>query len=224
MSIKCYTTSMEKPEKKKAFWHKLVCHFVNKDKKEKNSNDKKLYSNSANTVVKIKNALLQLLSQNKLTDISITNLVKLAGIYRATFYLHYRNINEIVDDIQKDIFDRYNNIKEDVKDIDLYKDMDRLINIIGEYLEQDKEYMQAIISTKTFGSLAIQLIELANITLNENFARFEHFSRIEDLNTKIAVFTGALVWACRDWAKGDSDKFATTGKYLADLGKELFNN
>ena len=47
---------------------------------------KKLYSNSANTVVKIKNALLQLLSQNKLTDISITNLVKIKVCWAFIFY------------------------------------------------------------------------------------------------------------------------------------------
>ncbi len=214
---------MEKPEKKKAFWHRLICHFVNKDKKEKNNNDKKLYSNSANTIVKIKNSLLQLLSKQNLSEISITNLVQLAGIYRATFYLHYKNINEIVTDIQKDIFSRYNNIKEGVANIDLYQDISALINLIGEYLEQDKEYMQAIISTNTFGGLGIQLIELAKSAIIDNFTKFNHITEIGDINTKLSVFTGAVIWSCREWLKSDNSEFATTGKYLTDLGVRLFN-
>ena len=83
---------MEKHEKKKSFWNRLIRHFINKDKRRENSSDKKLYSNSANTIVKIKDGLLQLLSQKDLSKISITNLVQLVGINRATFYLHYKNL------------------------------------------------------------------------------------------------------------------------------------
>lgn len=213
---------MEKHEKKKSFWNRLIRHFINKDKRRENSSDKKLYSNSANTIVKIKDGLLQLLSQKDLSKISITNLVQLVGINRATFYLHYKNINDIVKDVEKDIFLRYNKIREKLANVDIYADISLFVNLIGEYMELDKEYMQAIISTNAFNSLSVKLVELANVTVVENFNTFNHIQHLKDANTKIAIFTGATICSCRQWLKGEDLKFDITAKYLIELGKTLF--
>ncbi|MFQ6723871.1 MAG: hypothetical protein ACLRFE_00870, partial [Clostridia bacterium] len=100
---------MEKSEKK-SFLSRLL-NLKNKTK----SDGKRLYSNTKQTTTKIKLALLDLLNNKDLSRINITNLVKVAGVYRATFYLHYKSLNDVINDIEKDVIDCYEDIKSQMK-------------------------------------------------------------------------------------------------------------
>ncbi len=52
------------------------------------------------TLRAIKNAFLQLRSSKQLEKISVTELVELAEISKATFYLHYRDIYDLSEQLQ----------------------------------------------------------------------------------------------------------------------------
>ena len=51
----------------------------------------------------IKEALIQLLSEERFDNISISKLCKQAGINRGTFYLHYQDKYQMVDSLKNDI-------------------------------------------------------------------------------------------------------------------------
>ena len=51
----------------------------------------------------IKEALIQLLSEERFDTISISKLCKRAGINRGTFYLHYQDKYQMVDSLKKEI-------------------------------------------------------------------------------------------------------------------------
>lgn len=51
----------------------------------------------------VKNSLLELLERHKSYDISVKELCDNAGINRSTFYRHYDNIADVLDEIYKDI-------------------------------------------------------------------------------------------------------------------------
>ncbi|MGE7984150.1 TetR/AcrR family transcriptional regulator [Solibacillus sp. NPDC093137] len=74
----------------------------------------------------LKNSFIQLLQEEKLEDISITSIVERSGISRVTFYNHYNNkenlLNEIIDDVKMDFvnafkesYQTYNNFS--IKDV-----------------------------------------------------------------------------------------------------------
>lgn len=50
----------------------------------------------------LKEGLLSCLANNSFESVTVTSLCKASGITRATFYLHYSNIMEIVDDLVDD--------------------------------------------------------------------------------------------------------------------------
>ena len=51
----------------------------------------------------IKEALIQLLSEEKFENISISKLCKRAGINRGTFYLHYEDKYQMIDSFKSEI-------------------------------------------------------------------------------------------------------------------------
>lgn len=54
------------------------------------------------TEMMIKDALLTLLHETEYDKISVTALCRTAGITRATFYLHYQNLDEVLDEVLDD--------------------------------------------------------------------------------------------------------------------------
>ncbi len=55
-------------------------------------------------------ALALLLSEKPLNSISVREIAELADINRGTFYLHYRDVYDMVDQLQEEIFERFNSI------------------------------------------------------------------------------------------------------------------
>lgn len=52
--------------------------------------------------------LTQLMAQKSVNEISVRELAELVDINRGTFYLHYRDIFDMVEKIQQELFDEFN--------------------------------------------------------------------------------------------------------------------
>jgi len=206
---------MKKIEKRSIF-SKL---FGKSSKTETNNH---LYTNPTKTATKIKLALLDLLSEKDLSKINITDLVKVAGIYRATFYLHYKNLNDVILDIEKDVQDCYNTISAKVEDVDIYNNIETLIETIGEYIKIDKKYLKIIINTRCFNRITLKLKELLNEIIIDNFTKFGHMKDDHKFMLNISMFTGGLVFTYRDWINSMDMEFDVLQDYIKKVSNQLF--
>lgn len=202
---------MEKTEKK-SFLSRLL-NFKGKTKND----GKRLYTNTKKTTTKIKLALLDLLNTKELSQINITNLVKVAGVYRATFYLHYKSLNDVIIDIERDVCDCYNSIKEYMEDVDLYNNMEVLIEKVDEYVNVDKKYLSIIINTNCFNRITLRLRELLYEILVDNFKKFGHMSEDSEFLLNLSAFTGAVVFVYRDWVNSLDIEFEIIKNYIKNL-------
>jgi AcrR family transcriptional regulator len=213
---KWYNMLMEKMEKK-SFWRRILKKGTNGEFAEN-----RLYADTKKTTTKIKLALLELLNQKELSQINITELVQVAGIYRATFYLHYKNLNDVILDIEKDVCDCYNNIKLEVEDIDICHNITILIELIGEYIKLDKKYLKVIINTKCFNRITLSLKELLSDVVIDNFTKFGHMQYNDEFKLNISMFTGGLVFAYRDWINNYDMEFEVLENYIKKIGEIVF--
>ena len=210
---------MDKSEKK-SFLSRLL-----NLKPKTNTNGKRLYSNTKQTTTKIKLALLDLLNNKPLSQINITNLVKVAGVYRATFYLHYKSLSDVILDIETDVVDCYQDVETQMQDVDIFSNMEMLINKIGEYIKIDCKYLHMIINTNCFNRITLKLREILNEMLISNFIKFGHLSRQDDeCMLNISVFSGGVVFAIRDWVNNLDVDYSVLEDYIKNLSKKLFKN
>lgn len=126
---------------------------------------KATYRNSIRSKELIRQALITLLDKEKdISDISVSDIVKVANINRGTFYNHYNNIIEVIDEIENELFEEFlyclkKNSANDVSNI-LYSLLDyfkknelnyrpiakglsktAIDNLILKFVEQIKEIM-----------------------------------------------------------------------------------
>lgn len=62
----------------------------------------------------IKEAFLDLLKKNSFTKITVTELCRLAEINRGTFYLHYYDMEDVLDDVLQDMLANTSSVMEHV--------------------------------------------------------------------------------------------------------------
>jgi len=209
---------MEKNEKKSFFGR--ILNFKNKT----NESGKRLYSNTKQTTTKVKLALLDLLNTKNLSEISITSLVKIAGVYRATFYLHYKSLNDVVLDIEQDVVSCYKDIKNQMKDIDIYNNMDIFIDKVSEYIKIDKKYLSMIINTGCFNSISLMLVEILKDIIITNFTRYGHFNQNDETLLNIVTFTGSMVYIYREWINSENLDFELVNNYIKKIAQTLLKH
>lgn len=108
---------------------------------------------SIRTETTIQNSLMQLLTYKSLTKITITELTKLAGIERKTFYLHYDSIDEVLTEIENNLQTDLDSRLESQPELTA----DKLLEILNDLMIQKKSFYQGI------------LISSPNIFLNDDF-------------------------------------------------------
>ena len=68
--------------------------------------EKTQYKSAIKSKKLIKNAFSELLQKKDVEKITVTEIVNLAGLNRGTFYAHYNNTVEVLEEIEKDVSDQ----------------------------------------------------------------------------------------------------------------------
>ena len=85
----------------------------------------------------IKDAYIELLSKNPDKRLSITDICNCADINRSTFYMHYEDVNYLINEIEDDLIEQIPN----VTGLDSIKDDSQYINMLEntfEYVHDNK--------------------------------------------------------------------------------------
>ena len=67
----------------------------------------KEYENAKQTKQKLKKIFVMQATEHGITSVSVNTIIKIAGINRSTFYIHYHNLAELILDIEKDVLKRF---------------------------------------------------------------------------------------------------------------------
>lgn len=103
-------------------------------------------------VRKTKSALLKcltkLMSQKKLNDITVKELTELADVNRSTFYLYYKDIFDMVEQIETDMFDDFIKIFHNLnneKENDKYTNFLSFYTYIFKYVQKNAEICKILL-------------------------------------------------------------------------------
>lgn len=92
------------------------------------------------TKKQFKNAFKELvLLYDDYMDISIKELCDKANLNRKTFYLHYRQIDELFSELQKDAIEEFYDI---IKSIDVFDDVEAVVKAFFEMNERNEVYQK----------------------------------------------------------------------------------
>lgn len=125
------------------------------------------YSNSKRSRKQIRNAFISLLNQKSFMEISVSDIAKTAKINRGTFYNHYNNPNEILEEIKDELMQKF---EEGLNNSNRKNNMGDLIEIaIDHFQKNEKDYRVIInaVPSSNIDKIKKEIIEnISKLNLN----------------------------------------------------------
>lgn len=98
------------------------------------------YKNATRSKQMIKQAMLKLMTKKDFSQITVTDIVKCADINRGTFYNHYGNPTQILEEIKDELMQK---LAQALKQSTATKDVDGFVKILIDHFQKNEtEYKQ----------------------------------------------------------------------------------
>ena len=94
----------------------------------------------------IKSALLSLLMDKDLDEITVSALAQKAGVNRGTFYAHYKNISEVLESIQSDVARQLGRLFQHLDADSIFYDCESILSACIDFLRKSPEYYRTLLT------------------------------------------------------------------------------
>lgn len=189
------------------------------------SNQLKLDLRVRRTRKLIRNSFVDLLEKKEFNKISINEITKKAEINRVTFYLHYKDINDLVDSMLHELIAELEKILLDKLD-EAYKPGDELTSLILllEHITENSRIYKVLLVSKHIPFFTPRLMDLLSALIINNTEKksIKDPEDFLDVNvpSDIAAWygTSAMIGTISMWLGND---MPYTPKFLAEKIVEL---
>ena len=150
----------------------------------------------------IKNAFSELLQKKNLDEITVTEIVKLADLNRGTFYAHYSNITDVLEEIEKDTTDKILSLLSEYRGR-IIENPTPFLREIADFLQRDYDFYKRLICAQVgdnfidklkefFVTAVVEEIKDDPIRDKEKFMLLVRFYTNGFTNMYVDVFKGKL--------------------------------
>ncbi len=160
------------------------------------------YKNSILSKKKISSTYLTLLieADNKFT---VTDVVNAAGINRGTFYLHFKNLDDVAQYIENELASNFKELEIDFRMADIDHLPEVMIGRLNEILSKDIDYYRLIITATGNGNLMEKIKNSILKSISNNFKIMKYVTNYENFKMVVQYVVGGVVNVYTDWFKGN---------------------
>ena len=154
----------------------------------------------------IKNALLELLEQQELTNITVTAVCEAADVHRSTFYKYYTDTADLMKEIEQDLMDQIPKPHPDQTQAQLLKDATAFF----DYVKQNEKAFRILFSDSTSNHFFFFFFEFLSSGYIPVPGDYDNFS-IYFMQRYIAYATAGML---KEWIRLD---FPVSSQKMAEL-------
>lgn len=163
--------------------------------------EKSEYSSAVKSRKLIKNALSELLQKKDFETISVTEIVKAAGINRSTFYAHYNNMTEVLEEIEKQVADGILNSFMSYKE-SVMENPTPFLKSIASLLQKDFDFYKRLICANVGSHFIDKLKELFINTVIGDNDKINHIKDLKTFGVLVRFYTNGFCSMFEDAFKG----------------------
>jgi AcrR family transcriptional regulator len=168
------------------------------------------------TQASIRNALITLIIEKEISQITVKELAERANINRKTFYMHYSSIEDILDKIENEIIEKLLFVLEKYDFFDSQFDVYALFRSLNDVINDDFELYQRLVFANSYTFLIIKVKKVLKDTILEKYN--DKLNMSKDLYNLYAEYIASGVMSLYiEWFKTNS-KLS-----LEDLAKVVGN-
>lgn len=150
----------------------------------------------------IRKAFIELLTQKHINDITIKDIADVADINRKTFYNYYSGIHELLEEMENDMVEKFENT---LSDFDFRRDIHRpggTFLKLSESIDEEGELYQRLFRSKS-NSHIVEKVTKVIVEKTINFLQ-EKYDIDRDVISVATIFvSGGLMSVYQNWIDSD---------------------
>ncbi len=160
------------------------------------------YKNSILSKKKIASTYLKLLIKtgNKFT---VTDVLNVVGMNRGTFYLHFKNLDDVAKYIEDELASNFKELEIDFRMTDIDHFPEVMIERLNELLSKDIDYYRLIITATGNSNLMEKIKNSILKSISNNFKIMKYVTNYENFKMVVQYVVGGVVNVYTDWFKGN---------------------
>ena len=136
--------------------------------------------------------------------ITVTEIVNLAGLNRGTFYAHYNNTVEVLEEIEKDVSDQILYFFSSYKD-SIMENPTPFLRNIAKFLQKDFEFYRRLICAQAGEHFIDQIKAFFIKIVIENNSKISHIKDTDAFAVRVRFYTNGFAGMYEDVFKGRLD-------------------
>ena len=144
-------------------------------------------------------ALTELLQQKQVNEITVKELTDLADMNRGTFYLYYKDIYDMLDKIQDEMFEKLNAIFALRDDEKVTEQTKPILLDLFRFIEENQEMCRVLLSPNGDMSFLHRLNEVLREKCLHMYKRSEPIANEEDFDYRYSFVVYGCAGIIRAW-------------------------
>lgn len=174
----------------------------------------------------VKKAFAELLLEQDISQITVRDIAERADINRGTFYAHYRDVYDVLEQIENELIDAVDQMLDDFQQQDIIRNPLELLLAIANYLEKDSEFNIHLLRSRGANTLLLKLRKLVVHRLTTDKMLMLYIKSPVELQLCASYIAAGGVGVLQDWFSSDMTvplrSIATTVDRLVRKGIEDF--
>lgn len=160
------------------------------------------YKNSILSKKKIASTYLKLLIETG-DKFTVTDVVNAVGMNRGTFYLHFKNLDDVAKYIEDELASNFKELEIDFRMTDIDHFPEVMIERLNELLSKDIDYYRLIITATGNSNLMEKIKNSILKSISNNFKIMKYVTNYENFKMVVQYVVGGVVNVYTDWFKGN---------------------
>ena len=170
----------------------------------------------------LRQGLTELLQEKSIKKITVRELSERVDINRGTFYLHYKDIYDLVDCLEKELYDEFEHILSKYTITDLYTRPHQVFSEVCSFLYANRDLCAALLGDNGDINFVLNLRTFLRKKCLKDAADCYQIAYSPEYEYVYAYFESGTVGMIRYWLANPQD--GKTPEEIASLIELLFSN
>lgn len=166
----------------------------------------------------IREAFTGLLKQKPIQSISIKELCEVAGINRGTFYAHYRDIYDLREKIESDMYRDVLGELKPLLDSDAKATQREITTAVFQWMRENRDMCEVVLGEYGDRSFLWKMLDLGRMVCQESYQRMFEGASPRDISWFYAYASWGCIGLLRRWLWEDME---TPASEVAGIAEQL---
>ncbi len=183
------------------------------------------YKSARRSRERIRAALMALLEEQDPRKITVSELVRVAGINRTTFYAHYPDVHGVIEEIVQEVVDKLREVLADVRTHGYWQDPEPLMQEVNRFLKQNGQLYRVLLRLDGAEHYMEQLKDIFVESLMQDPSIPPEISRSTGFRLRVLFCAGGIENLYCQWLIGGADcSLEELGREVVDIVRSIGRN